>query len=192
MLLAQAEGPATHIARAADFHPAFWGRREMISSLLPVLAFISALGSGLAAGLLFAFSVCVMTALARLPPEQGIAAMQSINVSILNPWFLSVYFGTAAICIALATASVFRWGQAGTVYLLAGSLLYLIGTIAVTIGLNVPLNDALAAVQPTSADGADLWTRFVARWTAWNHVRTISATVAMALFIVAFTRLQSD
>jgi uncharacterized membrane protein len=163
----------------------------MISSLLPVLAFISALGSGLAAGLLFAFSVCVMTALARLPPDQGIAAMQSINVSILNAWFLTIYFGTAAICIVLAATAIFRWGQAGTAYLLAGSLLYLIGTIAVTVGLNVPLNDALAAVQPNSPEGADLWTRFVVRWTAWNHVRTVAAIFTTACFIMAFTRLQS-
>jgi uncharacterized membrane protein len=164
----------------------------MISSLLPVLAFVSALGSGLAAGLLFAFSACVMTALARLPPDQGIAAMQSINVSILNPWFITVYFGTAVLCIALVAAAIFRWDQAGTVYLLAGSVLYLIGTIGVTVGLNVPLNDALAGVQPNSADGANLWTRFLVSWTLWNHVRTISAIVAMAFFIMAFTRLQRD
>ena len=63
----------------------------MISRVLPVLAFVSALGSGLAAGLLFVFSVCVMTALSRLPSAQGIAAMQSINVTILDPWFFIAY-----------------------------------------------------------------------------------------------------
>src|SRR5262249_36312950 len=43
------------------------------------------------AGLFFAFSVAVMQALARLPAAGGIAAMQSINIAILNPLFLSVF-----------------------------------------------------------------------------------------------------
>jgi uncharacterized membrane protein len=162
----------------------------MISRVLPVLAFVSALGSGLAAGLLLVFSVCVMTALSRLPSAQGIAAMQSINVTILNPWFFIVYFGTAAICVVLAIGSFSEWGKAGVSYMLAGSLLYLVGTIVVTIALNVPLNDALAGVQPASEEGARLWTRFVASWTAWNHVRTVAAVAAMACFIMAFSQLR--
>jgi hypothetical protein len=64
----------------------------MIGSLLPVLTFVAALGAGLTAGLLFAFPAFVMDALARLPPEQGIAAMQSINVAVLNPLFGTVFF----------------------------------------------------------------------------------------------------
>jgi hypothetical protein len=69
----------------------------MIGILLPVLTFVAALGTGLIAGLLFAFSAFVMNALARLPPEQGIAAMQSINVAVLNPLFFTVFFGTAVV-----------------------------------------------------------------------------------------------
>lgn len=45
------------------------------------------LGCGLMAGLFFAFSVCVMKALSQLAPEKGMAAMQAINVAILNPLF---------------------------------------------------------------------------------------------------------
>ncbi|HEY4847971.1 MAG TPA: anthrone oxygenase family protein [Methylocella sp.] len=157
----------------------------MIGILLLVLTFLAALGAGLTAGLLFAFSAFVMDALARLPPEQGIAAMQSINVAVLNPLFVTVFFGTAALCIVLAIASFFRWGEAGAIYLVAGSLLYLVGTIGVTIALNVPLNNALAAVAPNSAEGAVLWTRYIVSWTAWNHVRTVAALTALASFIVA-------
>lgn len=157
----------------------------MIGILLPVLTFLAALGAGLTAGLLFAFSAFVMDALARLPPEQGIAAMQSINVAVLNPLFFTVFFGTAVLCVVLAVAAFFRWGEAGAIYLVAGSLLYLVGTIVVTIGLNVPLNNALAAVAPNSAEGAGLWTRYIVSWTAWNHVRTVAALTALASFIMA-------
>ena len=39
---------------------------------------------------------------------------------------------------------------------LAGSLLYLVGIIGVTMFFNVPMNDALAAVNPDSSEGAGL------------------------------------
>jgi uncharacterized membrane protein len=162
----------------------------MITRLLPVLTFVSALGSGLSAGLLFIFSACVMTALGRLPAAQGVAAMQSINVTILNPWFITVYFGTAAICIVLATASIFGWSEPGAGYMLAGSVLYMIGTIVVTIAFNVPLNDALAGVEATSDDAGRLWARFLVTWTGWNHVRAAAALAAMACFVMAFRLLQ--
>ncbi len=135
-----------------------------------VLTFVSALGSSLVAGIFFAFSNFVMKALARVPPAQGIEAMQSINVVVLNRWFFALFFGTAVGCLALAVFSFVRWQRPGTGYLLVGSLLYLIGTILVTIACNVPLNDALAAVDPSSADAGSVWTNYLKTWTAWNHV----------------------
>ena len=145
-----------------------------------LLTFISALGSGLVAGIFFAFSTFIMRALARLPSVQGIAAMQSINVDVLNRWFFAAFFGTALCCLVLAVSSFFRWHKPDAVYLLAGSLLYLVGTILVTILFNVPLNDGLAAVDPTSDSAGRVWTTYVRNWTAWNHVRTAAALAAAA------------
>lgn len=56
-----------------------------------------------------------------------------------------------------------------------------------TIVANVPLNQALAAVEPASADGAHLWARYLSRWTAWNHVRTVAALSGAALLTLALT-----
>jgi len=128
-----------------------------------LLTFVAALGSGLVAGIFFAFSNFVMRALARIP--HGIAAMQSINIVVLNGWFFAVFFGTAVCCLALAISSFVRWQKPGAGYLLVGSLLYLIGTILVTIACNVPLNDALAAVDPSSADAGRVWTNYLKNWT---------------------------
>lgn len=153
---------------------------EMIDGLLFTLTLFSALGCGLIAGAFFAFSAFVMKALARLPPAQGIAAMQSINVVVINPWFLVAFLGTAAACVLLVVSSLLVWHKPGAVYLLVGSLLYLVGTILVTMVFNVPRNDALAAVDPASADSARLWADYVISWTAWNHVRTAAALAAAA------------
>jgi uncharacterized membrane protein len=155
--------------------------------LLFVLTVCSALGCGLMAGTFFAFSSFAMKALGRLPPAQGIAAMQSINVAVIHPVFLGVFLGTAATCAALAVSSLFRWHHPGAAFLLAGSLLYLAGTFLVTMVFNVPRNNALAAVDPSSAEGARVWASYLSRWTAWNHVRTLAALAAASALTLALT-----
>src|SRR5690242_21172735 len=109
----------------------------MVDQLILALTLLSAVGCGLMAGAFFAFSAFVMKALARLAPAQGIAAMQSINVVVINPIFFAAFFGTAAGCLVLAISSLVRWEKPGAAYLLAGSLFYLVGTILVTIMCNV-------------------------------------------------------
>jgi uncharacterized membrane protein len=156
-----------------------------LDTLIFALTLLAVLGCGLNAGIFFAFSCFVMKALARLPTAQGVAAMQSINVVVINPLFMVALFGTALACVGLAVSSVFIWDEPSAVYLLGGSLLYLVGTVAVTIVFNVPRNNALAAVEADTADGADLWPRYVAGWTAWNHVRTTAALAAAALLTIA-------
>ena len=146
------------------------------------LKLFSALGCGLIAGVFFAFSTFVMNALARQPPAQGIATMQSINITVINPLFMTAFLGTAVACILLAISSLLNWHQPSAAYLLVGSLLYLVGTVLVTIVGNVPLNDALAIVKPDSPEGSSLWVSYLAKWTFWNHVQTIAALAAAALF----------
>ena len=81
----------------------------MSEGWLRVLTLISALGCGLMAGLFFAFSVSVMKALGRRPPAEGIAAMQSINVVVINPVFMIAFFGTAVACVAVAISALRTW-----------------------------------------------------------------------------------
>jgi uncharacterized membrane protein len=145
----------------------------------------SVLGCALVAGVFFAFSTFVMTALARLQPPQGIAAMQSINITAINPLFMTALFGTAAICVFLAVSSLLKWNQPSAAYLLLGSSIYLLGTVGVTIVFNVPLNDALAIVKPDSTEGASLWVLYLAKWKFWNHIRTLAALTAAALLTLA-------
>jgi uncharacterized membrane protein len=149
------------------------------------LTLFAALGCGLMAGLFFAFSVSVLKALARLPSAEGIAAMQSINVAILNPVFLTASLGTAAACVLVMIASLLRWHEPGAVYLFVGGALYLVGSLLVTWVFNVPKNEALASVAPADPDGASLWVDYVAKWTTWNHVRAAAALAAAASLTIA-------
>jgi uncharacterized membrane protein len=155
---------------------------------LSALALVACLACGLVAGVFFAFSAFVMKALARIAPSEGIAAMQSINVVVLNVWFLSLFLGTAAICVVALVVSLLRWSESGMAWMLAGGLLYLAGTVLVTIACNVPRNEALAKVAPSEPAAANFWARYVAGWTAWNHVRTAAALAAAACFGAVLAR----
>ena len=112
--------------------------------------------------------------------------MQSINVAVLNRWFPGVFFGTAAACVLALIASLLRWHEPGAVYLFVGSVLYLIGTLFVTMVFNVPRNEYLASIALADPDSASVWAGYVNSWTAWNHIRTAAALAAAASFSIAF------
>jgi uncharacterized membrane protein len=149
------------------------------------LTLSAALGCGLIGGVFFAFSTFVMQALSRLPAAQGVAAMQSINVVVINPLFLGAFIGTAALCLGTGATAIGSWSRPGSAWLLAGSVLYLVGTFAVTRAFNIPRNDALAALDPSGPVAATYWTDYVSRWTAWNHVRTLASLAAAAALTIA-------
>lgn len=151
--------------------------------LLTTAVVIAALGSGLIAGLFFAFSTFVMQALALRPPAEGMAAMVSINRVILRSLFMPVFFGTALLSIAIAIWALIVPTPASP-RLIAAAFVYLVANIVVTMVWNVPLNNAIDRADP-AADNSALWARYVDRWTKWNHVRTIACLVASGLFIVA-------
>ncbi len=149
------------------------------------LTLIAALGCGLVAGVFLAFSSFVMKALARLPVSEGITAMQSINIVVINSWFMVAFMGTAAACVLALIYALFRLQEPGAVYLLVGSVLYMAGSFMVTIVFNVPRNNALTSVAAGDPSSASHWSGYVRSWTAWNHVRTVAALAAAASFSVA-------
>ncbi len=50
---------------------------------------------------------------------------------------------------------------------------------------NVPLNDALAAVDPATTEAATLWARYLDVWTMWNHLRAAASLLSAVLFTLA-------
>ena len=140
------------------------------------------LGSALVGGVFFAFSSFVMQALARVPSSEGINAMQSINVVVINPSFLGAFMGTAALSLVVGGLAVVGWSHPSAPYFLGGAMFYFVGTFLVTMVGNVPLNDQLAAVSATDPAAAELWEHYLARWTNWNHIRTAAAMVAALLY----------
>lgn len=151
---------------------------------MTALGLVTGIGAALVAGIFFAFSTFVMGALGRLRPSEGIAAMQSINVVVLNPWFFSMFFGTGVVAIAaVGLALVSAPGLVSQIAIGAG--LYVVGCLGVTIAGNVPLNNRLAAVDPEAESSRALWGLYLSRWTLLNHVRTAASLASAVVILLA-------
>jgi len=148
-----------------------------------ILLVIAVLGSGLMAGLFSSFSNFIMKSLANISSASGISAMQSINIVIVRPVFLLVFFGTGVICLL---ALVLGWPEQNTMARLFGSMgatMYILGGLGVTLAFNVPLNNRLAVVEADSDAGEKMWKIYLVKWGFWNHVRSL-ATILSTLFLV--------
>ena len=155
--------------------------------MLSTLALLACIGAGTVGGVFFAFSTFVMQALAQLPPSQGVAAMQRINVVVLNPLFLGVFMGTALLAAACVVASFFPWTAPRSQLLLAAGLLYLVGSFYVTRAFNVPRNKHLARLNAESSEAAVYWPLYVREWSYWNHLRTAASLASAACSAAALT-----
>ncbi len=155
-----------------------------MSNSLRTITTATAIGSGLAGGVFFAFSSFVMPALRKLPSAGGISAMQSINKQAPTPAFMTLLFGTAALSAGLGVYAIAHRDEATAGWLLAGSLSYL-SSIVITGAFHVPRNDKLSALDPNAASTAHYWTTYLTQWTLGNHVRTLTCTAAAVLFTIA-------
>jgi uncharacterized membrane protein len=150
------------------------------------LVMAAAISSGLVAGIFVAFSNFVMPALARVSAKQGLAVMQSINITVLNPGFLGLFMGAALLSLVLVVWQLWFSVELNLCWL-AGSLCYLLGCFAVTAFANVPRNKALALI-PLSGELSEQhkqqWQTYQVEWTRWNHLRSFASALAMFLFIL--------
>ena len=154
-------------------------------SLLSITTAAALLGSVLIAGVFFAFSNFVMKALAAMPSSQGIAAMQSINIVVINPGFLGVFLGTAALSMGVVWLALSGESNPATSLFLGASASYFVGTFLVTMFFNIPLNNQLEHVSSMDDDKDIFWEHYLNRWTTWNHVRTLAAFAAALIYIAA-------
>jgi uncharacterized membrane protein len=148
--------------------------------MLVTLPILVCVGAALVGGVFLAFSSFVMKALAQLPAPQGVAAMQRINVVVLNPLFLGLFVGTAVLAGICVLAGFLPWGTPRSLLLLGAGAAYLVGSFGVTVVCNVPRNERLARLDAASREAADYWPVYQREWLRWNHVRT-GATIASAV-----------
>jgi len=152
------------------------------------LTLLVMIGSGVMAGVFFAFSSFVMQALGRLSVGEAVAAMQSINSVIVRTLFMFVFFATALGSLFLLVYTLSQ-GSEQKIYVALACLLYLVGVLLVTGVFNVPLNNALAGLKVSAQLSDTAWADYAQPWIAWNHLRTIAALAASVLFALVYGRV---
>ena len=158
---------------------------DALESLRTPVLLSALLASGLQAGTYYTWACGVMPGLARTDDATFVHTMQQVNVSIVNPVFLATFVGApllAGVGVVAADGPARPWAIAGLVLAVA--------TVVTTAALNVPLNDALADVDPTAGPGVLSAAReaFEAPWVRWNVVRAVTSTAALGCLGLAFSR----
>ena len=155
-----------------------------MTTFVYALSLVVLLGTAIMGGVFFGFSNSVMSALARRPAAEGMATMQSINVTVLNPLFLATFMGTAPLSLVLAYLAWISDAN-GSLLIVAAGLAYTFGTFLVTIVGNVPLNERLAKTETIAEEADVLWQRYLVSWTRLNTVRAIASLAATLLLAAA-------
>ncbi|HEY8480666.1 MAG TPA: anthrone oxygenase family protein [Spirillospora sp.] len=150
-------------------------------TLQSITLMASTVGTGLVAGLLFAYACSVMPGLGRSSDRTFVEAMQNINRAIINPWFLVPFVGSLPLIVLAAVLAWRGHGRSALPWILAALVLYVIAFL-ITRGVNIPLNDRLdrAGDPARVADPAEIRRNFEGRWVTWHLVRTVAHTAAFA------------
>lgn len=147
---------------------------------------VALLAAALSAGFFYTFSILVMPALATADAGTAIQAMQKINLSVRTALFAFAFFGAPALPLLAALAAGLAGHRSAAGLALASGLLQIGAVFAVTLLVNVPLNEALAPVAASSPMAAATWASYDARWTPWNHVRAVGAAASFLCLLAAF------
>jgi uncharacterized membrane protein len=146
---------------------------------------------GLVAGAFALYAHAIMPGLKKTDDRTFVAAFQSLDRAIINPWFMAGAFVGALVLTLIAALA--HLGHDALPWIVAALVLYL-AAFVITIAVNVPLNDAIkAAGDPDRIhDLAGVRERFhEARWAAWNLGRvatSLGAFACLAWALVVFGR----
>lgn len=165
----------------------------MVDTLRAASLMVATLTMGLSAGLIFTFSMAVMTGLQRTDDRTFVTATQQINVGILNGWFALSFGGAFVFTIVAAAFQLHNDGRPVLYWVLAALALYTVGVLVVTFGFSIPLNDELAAAgdPDTIEDFGAVRERFEDAWVRLNIIRAVAGTAAfgcLAWALVLFGR----
>jgi uncharacterized membrane protein len=155
-----------------------------VSPFFFLLTQVSILAYGLVGGVFLAFSDFVMRSLSLTGGAGGVEAMQVINREVFRRVFMALFLGLAAVSLVLAGYGATRLAHPSGAPILLAGLVYLIGCFGVTVAFSVPMNEALADMDPGQDATRAYWTGvYLPRWTFWNTVRTVACGLSAALLL---------
>jgi len=158
----------------------------MISSLFLFVCSLAVFASAMVAGVFLAFSDFVMKSLGATRPAGGIEAMQIINRKVFSTIFMGLLIGMAPLSVLIVAYAYAFVDAPAHIWVLAGTILYMVGVIGVSFWFNIPMNKKLERMAFTSAETADYWSKiYVPRWSFWNYTRALSGALASSCYFAA-------
>jgi uncharacterized membrane protein len=151
-------------------------------SIKSITLFTAIILTGLSAGLFYAWMVSVIPGTRKVVDITYLESMQSINRAILNPAFFLIFFGSPLV-MAISTIQQFNSGISFWL-LLAATLIYMLGTFGVTALGNVPLNDALDALDLAELGESQLAAfrkSYERKWNRLHLIRTVFSVLSFSL-----------
>lgn len=154
-----------------------------MKQLTYAMIFLSLTLSAAIFGFFFAWVCSTMWGLDAADPRVAISAMQAMNASVRNAVFAPAFFGTPFALAVVAGLLLIRHHRRSAAAFAAAAILYFCLGLVLTMSVNVPMNEALAAIAvPDDVESARaIWQDYSGPWQIWNQIRTVASGGAFLL-----------
>ena len=158
-------------------------------TLLDVALVVATVSCALVAGLVFGFAVVVMPGIAKLSDRDFLRAFKRMDRIIQNrqPLFMLVWVGSIVSVVLMLVLGTLQLRGVARHLLWFASGLYLMAVQGPTLRFNIPLNNAVQALdleQLTDPELAEARAQFEAPWNRWNRFRTVAAIVSVVALLL--------
>lgn len=164
-------------------------------TLMDTALIVTTLACGLVAGLVWGFSVVVMPGIAKLSDKDFLLAFKHMDAVIQNrqPMFMLVWVGSVASALVTLALGTMQLSGAPRQLMWFACGLYLVAVQGPTIRFNIPLNNAVQALNIEGMNDKELVearARFEAPWNRWNQFRTWAAVFSVVALVALQTMLR--
>lgn len=159
--------------------------------LVKPVALLALMFTGAIFGFFYAWVCSTMWGLDTTDPRTAIRAMQAMNASVRNAVFFPAFFLTPVVLVAAAILAQAGGQPSASPWFAGAALTYLLGGLVLTVAVNVPMNEALAAVAvPDSPEAATaIWRDYSPRWQTFNLLRTLASGAALLMTGIGLLRM---
>ena len=145
--------------------------------------------TALVAGLVLGFAVVVMPGITKLSDRDFLQAFKRMDGVIQDkqPVFMVVWVGSILSTVLMWVLGALQLNGVPLYLMWFAGALYLFAVQAPTILFNIPLNNAVQALDIEALNDTDLAearNQFEAPWNRWNRFRTLTATVSVVALLI--------
>ena len=142
----------------------------------------------LVTGFILIFAIVVMPGIGTLQDREFLHAFQVMDrvIQEKQPLFVAIWIGSAVMLIVAALLGLAALEGMSRLLLIATAIIYLLGAQLPTVLVNIPLNNRLQTLNMAALAHPEQITErnhFEPRWTHWNKIRTIFASLASIILI---------